>query len=669
MENNNQNIPPIFNSILNIEASRKTVITSANYMLTRSNTNKLNNELINTKFSNPTRNDNTYVNCIDNLTGLENIAPEIIKYMSAWKPVMQIARSANGTSKGYYNYPTGTAPIITMYNGESKDLFFTTDDTKNDENNIPLCFFGYDLNNPTSQSAIYNKVPNSPIFNKYSKKSSTLYKAGYLFPSPNNTTSSNGTVLYYQFTFPYNCYLYITVNASTNWNSVESSGCGEPVAFMINDENGNNIVSRTSYDDGTGNYVEGKNRYFGTIYWHGYVKKGWKFYYAEQVSALTGISKNGYNCIVFKVDNNYLTTNTSDANILTMSKFSTSENYNTSSDITVNVNNTIDLSKILIDSESKLTKLSTKTIIPNTPIFSEYSKQNSKAGTLFPAPGTNDKYGFWATLKIPRTCYMNFSLGGVDGSESAGIYALMIYDEKNNKILAKTSYDDGNGNNDANKNRYWGNIHYTGILKTGYTVYFAWINNQAKPTANNAITFSGFLLNLFNLPPLNILQKTRTLTATNYQTAIIYDSVTNTTITESNQVIPKDVLNLVNACINLGFANGQEYNCFEPKLYTSIEADYDSIAIISLPNSTSNGRWRVHSFYIHINNSNSIISYKYSGAGPINSNLSITEKIKVNTGDKIYVFIVAGDRDFPNSLHYGFASVTLIPTCYITENH
>lgn len=677
----NRSTPPLFNSILATENGRVNIEKTLNQKLIEFNTNALASVLSNVNsYINPTR---TVDAKIVNNIGLEQLKDYIPENISYWQPVMQIARSARGD--GTVSIPKGTATTITMYNNESADNFFTAADTGTDENNIPLCYWGYQLDNPSAGNSVVNAAPNTPPFRIYSNQKN---KPGILLAKPGKTRHDT-SILYYQFTFPYNCYVYMVVNAALNWNSIEGSGNnnpttdtndGRPSVFMITDENENTVIARTSNDDGNGKNDPSKNRPHGVIHWHGYVKKGWKLYYVEQEYSLGGPShgKSGHCCIVFKTDNVNLK-NTIDTPVLSMSKFSTSSYYNSSADIDIQLASSEHINSFIVENESKLTNLATKATIPNTPLFRTYSITNSKPGELFPAPGATDRHGYWATLAIPYDCYMSFSLMGCHHDsdyEIYGVYGLMIYDENNNLVVAKTSYDDGTGKNITNKNRYWGNIHYTGILKKGYRVYFAWIRS-AKNTKNSALNqefiTNGLLVNLFRLPPANLEIESKQLSAKYYNNVvnkIVYDSVTNTTVTSVNQTIPYNVQLIIAESIpifNHGHANVLLSTTL---LYTEKVVEYDSIAIIALPNSVNSGHWRVHSFYIHTNSTNTILTCEYSHAPDYTGNLSKTIKVKVKKGDKIYLFLHLADPQYQHTgLHLCMASVTLIPVCYIAENH
>lgn len=686
-----QKTPPIYNSVLSVETSRADITNTLYNKLIDFNSPLLNSNN-NTIYTMANRSNLIISDSIKH-TGLDDIDQSIPFLFSHWQPVMQIARSSRGD--GTVSIPRGTATTITMYNNESADNFFTAADTGTDENNIPLCYWGYQLDNPSAGNSAVNAAPNTPPFRIYSNQAN---KPGVLLAAPGKTRKDT-SILYYQFTFPYNCYVYMVVNAALNWNSIEGNDGnsssnpttdidgGRPSVFMITDENENTVIARTSNDDGNGKNDPSKNRPYGVIHWHGYVKKGWKLYYVEQESYLSGPShgKSGHCCIVFKSDNNETTNAISNnsPNVLSLYKYSTrtsTEDLSQSpADVSISIADNEKLSNFIVENESKLSNLITKTTIPNTPIFATYSKSGSKPGKLFPTPGTN-KEGMWATLLMPYDCYVNFSLmaGNDEEFENVSTLALMVYDDKNNKIVAKTTYDDGNGGNTPNKNRYWGNIHYTGILKKGYKLYFALINFW-NPTTR--ISTNGLKLDLFKLPEINTKVGGTYITSTNafhanYET-LITNIADNTTSSILNNVADNTKLCACIAyCINNTTAfDGSTRNLDSIAYYSKYAvktAEYDGVGIISCYSGMVNAYERIHSFYIHVDSAHRVKNAKYFTAGNYSrNNASETIKIKVKKSDIIYVCIAADCDTRPafERANLGFASIAIIPTCYYVENY
>jgi hypothetical protein len=649
-----ENLPPIFKSILSVEDSRKDIINAINEQLEPLNSPKLVNDSISSKnYSknvNRTGTSSNYMLDVKTL-GLRDIQYEIPECFSQWIPVMQIARSSRGD--GTLNIPKGTATTITMYNNEVETSFFTEEDTKLDNNNIPLCYWGNNINNSTSSGNVVNKAPNSPLFRHYSKASS---KAGSLLPAPG--TTNGGSTMYYQITFPYNCYVYITANTQVHWNNIESNGTHG--AFIMITDGSNIIANRSSHDDGNGNNTLDKNREWSVVNWHGYVKKGWKLYYAEQDAGWVVVPGNygmpGFCCVIFKADNNSVNAiNNNSTKILSLNRCTI--DYDHDSDIIVSASNT-DANNIIVQTESKLTKgLSEQATIPNTPLFNKYSISGSKPGVLFPSVGTLSK-GLWATLNIPYDCYIDFTLfaGSCTLYESVSVYAFMICDRNGNILVVKTSYDDGNGNNKASANRLWGNIYYTGIVKAGYKVYFATI-----PIATSAAITNGLSLNLFKLPQINLEPEYMCLSsASNSINALIYDSVRNSyteTSADPTTTLPKMILYTIDSF-------GWNYSLYK---YAVKNVSYDGVAVVSLHNSTANAAWRAHSYYLHTDKNNNLKSYKYSAAGPIDNNSSTIDKFAINKDDKIYIFIHAEDVGYQDLWH-GKITVTTFPNDYTLED-
>jgi hypothetical protein len=426
-----------------------------------------------------------YTNTIDINTGLQDI-PEKISEIIPWQPVMHIYRSARGD--GTINVHRGTATTITMYNNELSSNFFTQDD-------VSKCFWGANIDalTPANQS-VYHIIPYTPIFDRYSKTGS---KPGTLLSAPG--TSTNGTgLIYYQFTMPYDCYICITLCVNINWNAIDSSNCGEIGIFGIADENDNILVARTPYDDGNGNNNSEKNRRFGTIYWHGYVKKGWKLYYVETdryyVSA-NEWGQGGHSCLVFKVGQNSGKI-IDDALINSVypvlalhrsanSKYHTSFANNTAINLTMlngQLNTQyIDKSKSWFGSNNNTTFYDEAQKAPeNNKVIEKYSQTGSKGLTLFQKPNVAGFGCLHSTINVQKDGIVSLCYGGGNYSNyedysnisNGEPFGFVICDKRGLVRDARTSADDGNGST-INGTKVFSSVQYTGRVYAGDKIYFA----------------------------------------------------------------------------------------------------------------------------------------------------------------------------------------------------